>query len=77
MNSTEWKHLNDALRILAGPIAGFMLVQLQRILTQLRLLNGRMMKLETQATAHGLDDDHRFAAIQRDLDQSHELRKAQ
>ena len=68
MNSTEWKHLNDALRILAGPIAGFMLVQLQRILTQLRLLNGRMMKLETQAVAHSSDDDHRFNAIQRDLD---------
>ena len=68
MNEIEWAHLNDALRILVTPLAVFVVVQLQKILGQLRTLNGRMIKLETQAVEHSSDDDHRFNAIQRDLD---------
>lgn len=75
MNPVDWAHLNDALRILAVPLAGFITVQLQRILGQLRTLNGRMIKLEVKLDDHTGEDDRRFAAGQRDIDRLESVKR--
>ena len=74
MTVEEWKIVNEAARVLVVPIGtflsgvtAFIAVQVQRVLGQLRMMNGRLKEVEDWQEGHEVVDKERFEALKREL----------
>jgi len=68
MTELLWNKLFEASPALILALVSWIALQVQRVLNQLRTLNGRITKLEDQQVGHDTLDDARFGALQRELE---------
>ena len=68
MSEHLWDKFLEAWPALTVTLITWIALQVQRVLVQVRLLNGRITKLENQQVGHDTLDDARFGALQRELE---------
>lgn len=68
MSDLFWTKLVEASPTLGLALAGWIAVQVQNVLGQLRTLNGSTRELKGQLVGHEALDDLRFEALQRQVE---------
>ena len=68
MSEHLWDKFLEAWPALTVTLITWIALQVQRVLVQLRLLNGRITKLEICQLGHEALDNARFGALQREIE---------
>ena len=68
MSREDWQILSDALRVLSPLLGGWAVYLLRQVVTELRALNARLIRVEAWQENHDRMDNLRFEDLQRQVD---------